>query len=169
MDMRQIQVGDKVSHLDSSINGVVLAISEFRATVLLEDGFEEEFLVSKLVHQNIDISIDIEPKEVLTHMTFRKEKTHEVDLHLEALTVHWKSIIPENALNYQIASFLEELHYAAKNRYDKFIVIHGKGTGKLKEHLINLIKEKRLNYIEMMDGKYRNSALCIHLSSESDP
>lgn len=162
----KFQVGDNISLLNEPISGTILEIQGQKAHVLLEDGFSEWISIHHLVVRipiNMDIH-SIDEKHMDSYIEIRKEKIHEIDLHIEHLTVHWQKISSEKILDYQIASFLEEWQYAITNNYDKIIVIHGKGKGILKSHILELISNKgKYFYSEMQHGKYRNAAIEIRL------
>lgn len=165
--MNRFQVGNQISILNEALKGEIIQIEHQRANVLLEDGFNEWYPISQLIHvSNINIE-DISLKDPATHVEVRKEKIHEVDLHIENLTVHFKSIEPQKILNYQISSFYDEYTYARGNSYDSMIVIHGKGQGILRDTILKFVYEKGIHYEKLQHGKYKNAALKLFLTTAS--
>ncbi len=164
--MKSYKVGDQVSLLDDALNGTVSEIEGQRAFVKLDDGFEEWVSFHKLVHKK-KLQLDIDPlheKHSESHIEIRAERVYEIDLHIEHLVIDWKKIPTDKILDRQITSFTEELKDAIQNKYDKLIVIHGKGKGILKTELINILQSKGLNFSEMGYGKYKGAALKIRLT-----
>lgn len=161
--MSKFKIGDEVSLIDEPLNGVISAIQDQKAHVFLEDGFAEWISFFKLVHRNknqLEIELQAE-KHADSFVEIRPERVHEIDLHIENLVIEWQKIPTDKILERQITSFVEELNDAIKNRYDKLIVIHGKGKGILKEEISTLLHAKGLKYSEMDYGKYRGSAIEI--------
>ena len=163
--MSKFKVGDTISLIDEPLNGKILDIQGQKAQVLLDDGFSEWISFLKIVPTN-QVQIEIEPLEDKHQDSFieiRAERVHEIDLHIEHLVIDWKKIPSEKILERQMTSFMEELKDATQNKYDKLIVIHGKGKGILKTELINILQSKGLNFSEMSYGKYKGAALEIGL------
>jgi hypothetical protein len=162
-----LKKGDKVRLLDEPAEGIISAIIGQRATVDIEGGFEEDILISKLIKVEL-IDYDTksrEEKHLDTYVEIRAEKTTEIDLHIENLFVHWQKIPKEEFLHRQINAFKEELYHARKNKLDKLIVIHGKGTGVLKNAIIDILDlERNLSYINMNKDKYKDAAIEIYFN-----
>jgi dsDNA-specific endonuclease/ATPase MutS2 len=164
--MSKFKIGDAVSLIDEHLNGIITAIIDQKANVLLEDGFAEWISFYKLVHRNTN-QLEIEPqsdKHADSFVETRPERVHEIDLHIESLVIEWQKIPTEKILERQITSFSEELNYAIKNRYDKLIVIHGKGKGILKSEIYTRLHAKGLKYSDMNHGNYKGSAVEILLA-----
>lgn len=162
-----LKIGDKVRLKDEPAYGIVTAIIGQRATVDIEGGFDEDFLISKLIKvEELDYDIKAtEEKHQEVYVEIRQEKTNEIDLHIENLFVHWKKIPKEEYLHRQINALKEELYHARKNKLDKLIVIHGKGTGVLKNAVINILDlERNLSYQHMTKDKYKNAAIEIYFN-----
>lgn len=66
-----------------------------------------------------------------------------VDLHIEKLTDAWKKMSPFEMLDLQLRTF--EKHYAScvEHRQPRLIVIHGVGSGRLRDEIHQLLKLKR--------------------------
>lgn len=66
-----------------------------------------------------------------------------IDLHIEKLTNEWNHLSPFEMLSIQLKEFEKWYHLAVLNYQPTLIVIHGIGTGKLKEEIHTLLKSKR--------------------------
>jgi ABC-type sugar transport system ATPase subunit len=162
-----IKIGDIVRLIDEPAQGIVTAFKGQRAIVDIEGGFEEEFLISKLIKielLNYEMEMN-EEKHQDSYVEIRPEKTTEIDLHIESLFVHWKKIPSEEYLHRQINAMKEELYLARKNKLDKLIVIHGKGKGILKNAIIDILNsERNLSYQAMTKDKYKDAAIEIYFN-----
>ena len=160
-----LKVGQKVSIVDQAERGVITDISGQRALVMREDGFDEWYPMFKLVGQNeINIEEPSEDKHQDSYVEVRQERVHEVDLHIDNLKIDWKSIPKDKILSFQISSLYDEIQYARKNKYDVLIIIHGKGTGVLKQAVLDVLYQKGLHeYSTMTEGNYKDAALRIRL------
>ncbi len=64
----------------------------------------------------------------------------EVDLHIDKLTSDWKGLSNLEMLAIQLNEFQHQLDLAITQRQDKLIVIHGIGTGKLRDEVHEILK-----------------------------
>lgn len=64
----------------------------------------------------------------------------EVDLHIEKLTDDWKSLSNLEMLGIQLNEFQHQMDLAITQKQDKLIVIHGIGTGKLRDEVHEILK-----------------------------
>ncbi|WP_119080263.1 Smr/MutS family protein [Chitinophaga alhagiae] len=64
----------------------------------------------------------------------------EVDLHIEKLTDDWKGLSNLEMLAIQLNEFQHHLDLAISQRQHKLIVIHGIGTGKLRDEVHEILK-----------------------------
>ncbi|RPE08393.1 hypothetical protein EGT74_15195 [Chitinophaga lutea] len=64
----------------------------------------------------------------------------EVDLHIDKLTSEWKGLSNLEMLAIQLNEFQHQLDLAITQRQDKLIVIHGIGTGKLRDEVHEILK-----------------------------
>lgn len=164
--LKNPNIGDRVKWINQPWRGTILEIQGQRARVLLNDGFEEWEQISKLTSENEIIDLDKihDSKNEITHIESRPLKISEIDLHIENLFVHWKKIPKEKILEMQIQAFQEEFHASYRNS-DELIVIHGKGSGILKENILRILQgQKQISYEAMQDGKYKHAAIkiCFH-------
>jgi hypothetical protein len=66
-----------------------------------------------------------------------------IDLHIEKLTSDWKSLSNFEILTLQLNTFEKYFNLALSHRQPNLIVIHGIGTGKLKEQIHEILKLKK--------------------------
>jgi dsDNA-specific endonuclease/ATPase MutS2 len=160
-----LRLGQKVSIVDQAERGIIIEINGHRALVMHEDGFDEWYPMFKLVGQSeISIEEPSEDKHQDSYVEVRQERVHEVDLHIDNLKIDWKSIPKDKILSFQISSLYDEIQYARKNKYDVLIIIHGKGTGVLKQAVLDVLYQKGLHeYSTMTEGKYKDAALRVRL------
>ncbi len=66
-----------------------------------------------------------------------------VDLHIEKLTDNWKNLSNFEILTIQLKEFEKWLDLTAAHRLPNLIVIHGVGSGKLKEEVHDILKVRK--------------------------
>ena len=66
-----------------------------------------------------------------------------VDLHIEKLTDDWRGLSNFEILTIQLRNFEKFYHLAIAHRQPNLIVIHGVGTGKLRNEIHEILKTKR--------------------------
>lgn len=66
-----------------------------------------------------------------------------IDLHMEKLTSEWKHMNNYEILSMQLSEFEKWYDIAVAHRQPNFIVIHGVGSGRLKEEIHEILKTKR--------------------------
>ncbi|MGX5819002.1 Smr/MutS family protein [Chitinophaga lutea] len=84
----------------------------------------------------------------LTPQHYIKETTPvtaklEVDLHIDKLTDDWKGLSNLEMVAIQLNEFQHQLDLAISQRQDKLIVIHGVGSGKLRDEVHEILKTTR--------------------------
>lgn len=101
-----------------------------------------------------------EEKEKEEKLTFESEKVikteaHDIiDLHIETLNPNLTNAMPERIYDYQMKAFITFLDQASQSYKNEFTIIHGKGTGVLKQSVMEYIKtDKRVKLYESIhDG-----------------
>jgi hypothetical protein len=90
---------------------------------------------------------------------------YEVDLHIEKLTPEWKHLTNFEMLTIQLNSFEKYLDLAIAHHQHNLIVIHGVGTGKLKDEIHEILKTRRevRSFINQYDPRYGYGATEIFL------
>jgi len=90
---------------------------------------------------------------------------YEVDLHIEKLTHDWRNLSKFEMLTLQLNTFEKYLDLALAHHQHNLIVIHGVGSGKLKDEIHELLKAKRgvRSFINQYDPRYGYGATEIFL------
>jgi hypothetical protein len=66
-----------------------------------------------------------------------------IDLHIEKLSDNWKHLINFEILSLQLKEFEKWYHLALAHYLPSFIVIHGIGSGKLRDEIHDILKTKK--------------------------
>ena len=66
-----------------------------------------------------------------------------IDLHIEKLSDDWKGLSNFEILSIQLSAFEKYLNLAIAHHQPNFIVVHGIGTGKLKDEIHEILKSKK--------------------------
>jgi hypothetical protein len=90
---------------------------------------------------------------------------YEVDLHIEKLEPEWKHLSNFEILTIQLNNFEKYLDLAIAHHQHNLIVIHGVGTGKLKDEIHEILKSRRevRSFINQYDPRYGYGATEIFL------
>jgi hypothetical protein len=90
---------------------------------------------------------------------------YEVDLHIEKLIPEWKHLNNFEILTAQLNTFEKYLDLAVAHHQHNLIVIHGVGTGKLKDEIHEILKSRRevKSFINQYDPRYGYGATEIFL------
>lgn len=172
----KFKVGDKVSFLNEKGRGVISSIlSDFRVSVLNEDGFEISYATDQLVPLAERSSYKTDPKMSSKWLEEKEEQdikppslevdeAWEVDLHLHELidTYHQKS--DHEKLMFQLKYFRKCLEAAMAHRVKKVIFIHGVGKGTLRQEIIHALKDyDRVAHYDAPLKKYGFGALTVEI------
>ena len=121
----------------------------------------------------------IEEKVELTENIIRKNKTYKAerirehleparsvaDLHIEKLSDNWKQLSNFEILTLQLKEFEKWYELAIAHRLPNFIVIHGVGTGKLRDEIHDILKTKKevKTFVNQYDPRFGYGATEIFL------
>jgi len=89
---------------------------------------------------------------------------YEVDLHIEKLTDNWNNMSNFEMLTLQLQTFEKYFDLAMAHHLPSMIVIHGVGTGKLRDEIHDLLRMKRnvKSFINQYDPRYGYGATEIY-------
>jgi len=92
-----------------------------------------------------------------------------VDLHIEKVTDDWKGLSNFEIITIQLREFEKWYDLAVAHHQPSLIVIHGVGTGRLKEEIHDILKTKRevKYFINQYDGRFGYGATEIFFNSQS--
>jgi hypothetical protein len=81
---------------------------------------------------------------------------HEVDLHIERLAPDWQHMTALEKLGLQMETFEKYLDLAIVHRLPSMIVIHGVGSGRLRDEIHEVLRYKReiKSFINQYDPRY---------------
>jgi hypothetical protein len=116
---------------------------------------KNEPVISYLLFENypdktVEETSGFEPANNRTK-TYKIEEAHRyipaarsvIDLHIEKLTGEWSRLTPFEMLTLQLREFEKWYHIAVLNYQPTLVVIHGIGTGRLKEEIHTILKLKK--------------------------
>jgi nucleoside 2-deoxyribosyltransferase len=160
----QFKVGDVVRFLHEVGQGKILDINLNTAILLDENGFEMEYPLSHLVpvmkvsendllgkiesQSKINSSI----KKVLFTSKRKGEKEWKLDLHMENIVDSHCNMSNFEILTIQLNHLKKFIKRAENAKVSRMIIVHGVGTGKLKNEIIQLVRG--LNGAEIFDADY---------------
>ncbi|MDC1403799.1 hypothetical protein N8328_05280 [Crocinitomicaceae bacterium] len=163
-----LKIGSKVSFLHSTGRGVIKEILNQKYLVEDEFGFDNWHSAEELVPL-----MQVSDKELFASTSnkegespkkdklFSKPPKEEwkIDLHLENLLDSHREMTNHEIVTLQLRYFKNFLQKARNARIPQFIVVHGKGTGKLKSEIQNLVRD--IKGAEMFDADYMQGASII--------
>jgi hypothetical protein len=87
-----------------------------------------------------------------------------IDLHIEKLSDNWKHLTNFEILTIQLKSFEKYYELAVAHRQPSLTVIHGLGTGKLKDEIHEILKTKKevKSFINQYNANYGYGATEIY-------
>ena len=93
-----------------------------------------------------------------------EQARYEVDLHIEKLSENWKNMSNFEILTLQLATLEKYIDINMAHRLPSMIVIHGVGTGKLRDEIHEILRIKRgiKSFIHQYDPRYGYGATEIY-------
>lgn len=154
-----MKIGDEVLYKDEVGGGVITQLSSTMAFVEEETGFGDWFNLQELIVK-VDISVDVpsfsqvEMKERGNKLASKPHsKNHisklEVDLHLDAFLDQTRGLTNHDKVLLQMAQAKKALATAKGHKYKYLHLIHGKGSGKLRQELHDWLNHQ--NVIDYYD------------------
>ncbi len=159
-----LKIGDKVRFLHEVGSGIVLKINGKTSLIEDEHGFEinypthllvpkmevnDSVLLSKVLGQDKIANKAVKSKSVTKK---KGELEWKIDLHMENLTDSHQNMSNHEIVTYQLEKLKAFLKNAENAKIGRLIVVHGVGTGKLKEEIKMLVQG--MNGTEMFDADY---------------
>lgn len=170
----KFKVGDKVSFLNEKGAGVITNIlSNFRVSVLNEDGFEISYAADQLVpladRSSYKVSylqdkkwLDEKEEQEIKPPSLEPEEAWEVDLHLHELLDSYQKKSDHEKLLFQLNYFRRCMDAAFVHRVRKVIFIHGVGKGTLKQEILHALRDyENIRHFDAPLKKYGFGALCV--------
>ena len=88
-----------------------------------------------------------------------------IDLHMEKLSDDWQHMSNFEILNMQLGEFEKWYHLAVAHHLQSMVVIHGVGSGKLRDEIHDLLKQKTCSI--SLTNTIRVLAMVLQKSSSS--
>ena len=140
-----VKIGDQVLYKDEVGGGVITELSNSQAFVEEESGFGDWFTLTELIlkeeiHVDIVSQREIEIKEGSGKFSSKPHsKNHlsrlEVDLHLEAFLDNARGLSNHDKVELQLKEARKAFAKAKREKFKYLQLIHGKGSGKLRQEL----------------------------------
>jgi hypothetical protein len=172
----QFRIGDRVSVLDSTVEGKVVAIDgPWHVLVETDDGFEESYEKTQLLKSvsSMDVRELIDPDSMAQIILEKEKREHrrsskphidrfgrvdmEIDLHIEALLDNFRNLSNAEILNVQLTALRNAMDKALAMDYHRLIVIHGVGEGILRSAVEEVLSEYQ--GVEFFDANYKEYGL----------
>ncbi|MDG2425012.1 MAG: hypothetical protein P8M07_00335 [Flavobacteriales bacterium] len=160
---RQIQVGDCVRFLHDQGGGVVISVrgagSKTVLTVENAEGFPMEYEACKcllapnsrqehIAYGSTDIAGAIAAEKAAdarsgpgSSSLRQRQDAHAIDLHIETLTENLQRLSDHDKFELQLETFNQEMDRAVKHRLRRLVFIHGVGSGRLREAILDEIEQ----------------------------
>lgn len=97
--------------------------------------------IFKTIEENEKKQQDLKFVDLSKQKVFVNSIERVVDLHIENLVNNFKHLKNHEIITIQIKQFEKEIHEALIRKEPKITVVHGIGKGKLKQEIINLLRE----------------------------
>lgn len=183
---KAVKTGDKVKLIDSGLAGVCYSIvSSDTIIIKTSDGLLIPVLKSEVIVSDPEANLDLSSvsgkgkkdkrhsagkgkMKAARHEEESKRKNSfpaEIDLHMNVKPTMGAGPSPEDIVSIQIDKFTNALKRAIADRKTELIVIHGEGSGRLKDEIRKLIKNLYPQFL-FMDApfhKYGRGATRIML------
>ncbi len=155
------KVGDHVSIIEDTREGIVIEVLPFGVYLIEIDGFDWEFKekelvltgkqgdykindseVSAKVNSDKVAQQDVQLKRKFKHLRkYGEQEAFIIDLHIQELIDSYKGMNNSQIIQVQLSHFKSKLNEAINKKTKKLIVIHGKGKGVLKAEIVNELNE----------------------------
>tara|TARA_B110000459_G_scaffold134790_1_gene147289 strand:- start:69 stop:575 length:507 start_codon:yes stop_codon:yes gene_type:complete len=160
----QFQLGDKILFKTESQKGIIVKInSNYKVTVLTEDGFEVLASVKDLVKVKVDTDkakaygnffLQKDSKNKSSN-SFKRDKSStilKIDLHIELLIDSYQYLDNFEIVQIQLNECHLKIENALNSNYQKLIIVHGIGTGSLKSEVHKLLRNYNLRFYLSKDA-----------------
>lgn len=151
-----MKVGDFVSFVSATGSGIVTGFLPNGRVLVEEDGMEIPYIQSELVvldssaiaaNSNMVNSFSEEKVYNTPKKTQNGRKAVEIDLHAEKLPSYLRGLRVRNICETQVRYFLDVLKENAGKRGMRFVFIHGKGAGILREELKRELNKRKEQFM----------------------
>jgi len=162
--------GDRVRFKDAAGSAVVVRVEG--ATIYVEDsfGFEHGYESHELLpYQTMEVGhISVkDEKRPIAHPAAQQVDRLIIDLHSHELIESTAGWTKYDILNHQLDKARETVYEAKRRKIAKVLIIHGKGSGRLKDevhHMLSRIGGLSFYFADFADGGYGATEVQILVS-----
>ena len=159
-----LKIGDRVVFKREKQSGIVIRVNSlYKVLVETSDGFKLNVLANDLVRIEGDTDkssaygevYSKEDKVVDKKINVKKQKSSSVlklDLHIERLTSNYHFMHNSEILQMQLNECHNKIKEILKSNFERLIIVHGVGTGLLKNEVHKLLNNYQLRYYLLKDG-----------------
>jgi len=159
VDLKELWIGDLLKIISSGRIGKFEGINPKGKARINVSGKIYLATAKNLMHHE-----EVEREEALFFEEEVKSPTYiydTIDLHIEKLRPDLATSLPERIFDYQMKAFEAFLDAAKSSLQNQFTIIHGKGTGVLRQNvMINIKSDKAIKFYEVIND---GGAVRIHL------
>jgi len=158
MDLNELWIGDQVKIISLQQQATFEGINDegkAKLKVATEYTFVDADDVELMTEEELAKTAPSEIEETPQQKKLPTEKFEPtIDLHIEALHPDHKSLAPEMILPYQIKKCKEHVEKAIRLFAPSMVIIHGKGTGLLRQEVAHLLRNYKevLHAVPLSDG-----------------
>ena len=160
----QFKFGDKILFKTENQKGEIVKInSAFKVTVQTEDGFEVLASVNDLV--KVEVNTDRakaygnyfhqKDNDNKSSNSFKRDKSStilKIDLHIELLSGSYQYLDNFEIVQIQLNECHLRIEKALNSNYQKLIIVHGIGAGRLKAEVHKLLRNYNLRFYLSKDA-----------------
>ena len=160
----QCKLGDKILFKTESQKGEIVKInSAYKLTVKTEDGFEVTASIKDLVkiESNTDKAVAYgnyfykKDRDIKSDNIYKRDKSISVlkiDLHIELLSNNYEYLDNFEIVQIQLSECHKKIEKALHSNYEKLIIVHGIGSGSLKNEVHKLLLNYNLRFYLSKDA-----------------
>ncbi len=160
----QFHVNDKVLFKKEKLRGLIIEVLEKdKVRILTSDNFEMKVSINDIILLNEEYDnlnaygdkISYKDKAKGTRDKFKnikESKSLKVDLHIEFLMQNHSTLSNAEIINIQKETLIKKIDFALFSNYTELVVVHGIGSGVLKNEVHSILEEYKLRYYLSQDG-----------------
>lgn len=160
----KFKIGDNIIFKKEKQTGVITKINSlYKVQIETPEGFKinvsinDIILIDSFTNKPSAYGTDFYQKDMLkikkpSSKQERSKTVLKVDLHIELLTSDYEHMDNFEIVQLQLKACQHKLEYALNSKITKVVIVHGIGTGVLKEEVHQLLQTYKLRYYLSKDG-----------------
>ncbi len=133
---------------------------------IVETIYEEENIFHKLSTDNHSFFKEETVKGPKFSKSHKRISTEEIDIHIEELVDDYRQLSNGEIVSIQLDAVSSKIEHCLKHRIGELVVIHGRGSGTLREEVRRLIKSYGLTYSDGSFQKYGAGATLVEFKAQ---